>query len=70
MTTGDAIRVIDLPTTQEIAEIPFEEQIGNLAFSYDGKYLAVSNHSVRIWNLSPEALLKEAKDRLSSANQP
>jgi WD40 repeat protein len=72
--TAGAIRVIDLATTREIAEIPVEESMGHLAFSYDGKYLAVAvdvngsgdlNYLVRVWLLSPEALLNEATTRLN-----
>ena len=74
--TDGAIRVIDLATTREIAEIPVEESLGNVAFSYDGKYLAgevlltrTKGTLLRVWHLSPHALLKEATARFARSRR-
>jgi WD40 repeat protein len=75
--TEDTIRVIDLRTAREIAEIP-GSKVAAVAFSHDGKYLATAmdlnsgsphSYALRVWLLSPEELLKEASTRLNQVVQ-
>jgi WD40 repeat protein len=76
--TEDTIRVIDLRTAREIAEIPGSENVAAVAFSHDGKYLATAmdlksgsphSYALRVWLLSPEELLNEASTRLNQVVQ-
>ncbi|HEX9732724.1 MAG TPA: TIR domain-containing protein [Thermoanaerobaculia bacterium] len=61
-------RVWDVASGREIADVPYSDAVTALAWTSDGRYLAVASRdrSVRLWPIDKSALIEEARSRAVS----